>query len=177
MKFTAAAVTFAAGASAAVQASSAPASSGKVSYTTEVVTAVTTFCPAATEIPWGTKTFTITEPTSLTITDCAGGCTVTKPVYTSSTVICNSCSSPSAPAPVASSSSAEVPPPVYPTTGFTNSTASVPTTPVAVPTSTGGVYPTGTPETSPIPTAGAGKVAAFSGAGLAAVLGFAVFAL
>ncbi|KAF4964193.1 hypothetical protein FZEAL_10882, partial [Fusarium zealandicum] len=49
-------------------------------YTTEVVTAITTYCPVATTLTHGEKTYTITKPTTLTITDCPGGCTVTKPV-------------------------------------------------------------------------------------------------
>jgi hypothetical protein len=34
---------------------------GNVTYTTEVVTAYTTFCPSAAEIIHGTKTYTVTE--------------------------------------------------------------------------------------------------------------------
>lgn len=34
---------------------------GNVTYVTEVVTAFTTYCPSATEITHGTKTYTITE--------------------------------------------------------------------------------------------------------------------
>ena len=30
------------------------------------------------------------QPTTITITDCPGGCTVSKPIYTTSSVICNS---------------------------------------------------------------------------------------
>lgn len=46
-------------------------------YTTEVVTAYTTYCPAPTTLTYQDKTYTITEATTLTITDCP--CTVTKP--------------------------------------------------------------------------------------------------
>ena len=49
-----------------------------VVYTTEVVTALTTYCPAPTTITHGTKTYTVTKPTTLTITDCP--CTISKPV-------------------------------------------------------------------------------------------------
>lgn len=42
---------------------------------TEVVTAVTTYCPEPTEITIGSKTYTVTEATTLTITDCP--CTIT----------------------------------------------------------------------------------------------------
>lgn len=49
-------------------------------YTTEVVTAITTYCPEATTLTHGNKTYTVTEPTTLTITDCP--CTITKPCST-----------------------------------------------------------------------------------------------
>jgi hypothetical protein len=48
-----------------------------VVYTTEVVTALTTYCPEPTTLTHGNKTYTVTEPTTFTITDCP--CTVTKP--------------------------------------------------------------------------------------------------
>ncbi|KAG5986228.1 hypothetical protein E4U43_005612 [Claviceps pusilla] len=51
-----------------------------VVYTTEVVTAFTTYCPAATMIHIGNKTYTVTSATTLTITDCP--CTIHKPVPT-----------------------------------------------------------------------------------------------
>jgi hypothetical protein len=50
-----------------------------VTVTTEVVTAITTFCPGPTTITHGTKTYTVTEATTLTITDCP--CTITHPVH------------------------------------------------------------------------------------------------
>ncbi|RSL38540.1 Cell wall protein SED1 [Fusarium floridanum] len=63
-------------------------------YTTEVVTAYTTYCPAPTTLTYQDKTYTITEATTLTITDCP--CTVShplkptyqppKPVYTTEVV-------------------------------------------------------------------------------------------
>lgn len=34
---------------------------GNVTYTTEVLTAYTTYCPSSTEIVHGTKTYTVTE--------------------------------------------------------------------------------------------------------------------
>ncbi|KAH7263467.1 hypothetical protein BKA59DRAFT_506483 [Fusarium tricinctum] len=48
-----------------------------VVYTTEVLTAITTYCPEPTTLTHGNKTYTVTEPTTFTITDCP--CTVTKP--------------------------------------------------------------------------------------------------
>ncbi|KAI8672290.1 hypothetical protein LRP88_03194 [Fusarium phalaenopsidis] len=63
-------------------------------YTTEVVTAYTTYCPAPTTLTYQDKTYTITEATTLTITDCP--CTIShplkptyqppKPVYTTEVV-------------------------------------------------------------------------------------------
>ncbi|KAF4456867.1 hypothetical protein F53441_1078 [Fusarium austroafricanum] len=57
-----------------------PPSNETVKYTTEVVTHLTTYCPGATTLTYGDKTYTVTEATTLTIEDCS--CTVTKPVHT-----------------------------------------------------------------------------------------------
>jgi carbohydrate-binding DOMON domain-containing protein len=111
-----------------------------VAYTTEVVTAYTTYCPGPTIITHSDKTYTITSATTFTITDCP--CTVVKPVTTSSVVSCHTC-------------------------GY-NATTPITT---AKPTAS---Y---TPKTSTVATAGAGKAAALSGAGLAGVLGLAAFVL
>ncbi|KAM0323217.1 hypothetical protein ACHAPQ_008775 [Fusarium lateritium] len=51
-----------------------------VHYTTEVVTHLTTYCPGATTLTYGDKTYTVTKATTLTIEDCS--CTITKPVAT-----------------------------------------------------------------------------------------------
>ncbi|KAL7622998.1 hypothetical protein AAE478_006677 [Parahypoxylon ruwenzoriense] len=158
MKFSIAAVAFAAGVSATYPAANA------TQYTTEVVTSYETYCPGPTQITYGTNTYTVTEATTLTITDCP--CTISKPVYVTSSVSCATCS--------------PVSPPVYPTsvpavpTSYPNSTAVVPTSTRVYPT--GGAPGTTTSATT-IPTAGAGKVAALSGAGLAGLLGLAVAAL
>ncbi|KAH9999764.1 hypothetical protein F4779DRAFT_622626 [Xylariaceae sp. FL0662B] len=170
MKFTLAAIALAAGAVADY-----PVGNATTSFTTEIVTSYTTYCPGPTEITHGTKTYTVTEATTLTITDCP--CTISKPIYTTSTVICESssevCPPPATQAPPAPTApTVPAPPPSYP-----NATVPVPPTSVAptgaVPTTPG--YPTGSE--SPIPTAGAGKVAALSGAGLAGLLGLAALAL
>lgn len=68
-------------------AGAVPAKNGTV-YTTEVVTAYTTYCPEPTTITDGDNTITITEPTTVTITHCPGGCTIEKPVYSTSAVVC-----------------------------------------------------------------------------------------
>jgi hypothetical protein len=74
---------------AAALVGAAFASRGNVTYTTEVVTAYTTYCPAPTTLTYSDKTYTITEATTLTITDCP--CTVSKPVMTSTVTACNTC--------------------------------------------------------------------------------------
>ncbi|KAI0885658.1 uncharacterized protein GGS22DRAFT_132034 [Annulohypoxylon maeteangense] len=173
MKFTIAAVALATGVSASYPVASYSASANTTTaatttaataYTTEVVTSYETYCPGPTKITYGSNTYTVTEATTLTITDCP--CTISKPVYTTSSVACTTCTS--APVPVYPTS-APAPPPVYP-----NSTA-----PAVTPSSahsTGSIPSTSTTP-STIPTAGAGKVAALSGAGLAGLLGLAVAAL
>ena len=137
MKFSAAAVLAAA---AGAQAWS------NVTYTTEVVTALTTYCPFATQVTHNGQTYTVTEATTLTITNCP--CTVTKPVSTTSSVVCNTCGV------------------------KTTTSAAAPTTTKSV----GTISASATKPTT-VPTAGAGKVAALSGAGLAGVLGLAAFVL
>lgn len=42
-------------------------------YVTEVLTAYTTYCPEATKITHAGETYTVTEATTLTITNCPGG--------------------------------------------------------------------------------------------------------
>ena len=77
MRFTAAATV----AAMAGAASAAPPSNGTAPvYVTDVVTAYTTYCPEATIITHKGETYTVSSATTLTITNCPGGCTVTKPV-------------------------------------------------------------------------------------------------
>ncbi|EFX04679.1 hypothetical protein CMQ_1607 [Grosmannia clavigera kw1407] len=140
MKFSASVIALATAVSAA----------SNVTYTTEVVTALTTFCPEATVLTHAGKTYTITEATTLTITDCP--CTLTKPLTTSTTVSCTT--TPAAPAWTVSAAPSP----------YSNGTT------VAKGSATGSYVPTSTPSTV---TAGAGKAAALSGAGLAMALGVA----
>ncbi|KAL9023531.1 MAG: hypothetical protein Q9196_007146 [Gyalolechia fulgens] len=58
-----------------------------IQYTTEIVTAYETYCPSATEITHGGVTYTVTEATTLTVTNCP--CTVTKPMTSASVVYCS----------------------------------------------------------------------------------------
>jgi len=150
---------------AAITALAATASAnynGTVVYTTEVHTAYTTVCPAATEISFNGVTYTATASTTLTITNCP--CTIVKPVTTSSVVYCNTCA-PASSAPV-----------------YANTTVAA-TTPATVATSKGSVGTTSakasasaTPST--ITASGASSNAfALSGASLAGVLGLVAYFL
>lgn len=51
---------------------------GGVTTTTETVTAYTTYCPGATTFTQGSKTYTVTGPSTVTVTDCP--CTIVKTV-------------------------------------------------------------------------------------------------
>jgi len=121
-------------------------------YTTEVHTAYTTVCPAATELTFNGVTYTATASTTLTITNCP--CTIVKPVTTSSVV------KPSAPV-------------------YSNGTTPAATTPAAAPPAVGTsavvAPPTAAPST--ITASGGNKAFAFSGASLAGLLGLAAYIL
>ncbi|KAF4785376.1 mmc protein [Colletotrichum scovillei] len=138
-------------AAALVLAATGAMANKNVTYVTEVVSAYTTYCPGPTVISHADKTYTITKATTLTITDCP--CTVTKPVLTSSIVKCENCAAPT------KNGTIPVATPALSKTTVAGTAAITPTKPVSV------------------PTAGAGKAAALSGAGLAGVLGFAAFVL
>merc|ERR1712072_118669 len=81
MRFTAAvaAAGLAGAATAAHMGNSTMAASASDVYVTDVVTAYTTYCPEPTKITHKGETYTVSEATTLTITNCPGGCTVTKP--------------------------------------------------------------------------------------------------
>jgi len=129
-------------------------------YTTEVVDTYVTVCPAQTTLTYQgvTYTNTLTESSTITITNCP--CTVSKPVYTTSSVYCNTCAVPT-----------HVP--VYPnaTTPVVSYPASTPVGTVSVPVGTS------TPAPSNIPASGANKAFAMSGASLAGLLGLAAYLL
>merc|ERR1712230_213764 len=132
MRFTAA-VAAAGLAGAAVadhMGNSTMAASASDVYVTDVVTAYTTYCPAPTKITHKGETYTVSEATTLTITNCPGGCTVTKPA--SSAVVSSAPAVPETTAPAVETTPVE--------------TAPVETTPVAMP------MPSGAPTTRP-PTA------------------------
>ncbi|KAI9836877.1 MAG: hypothetical protein M1819_001042 [Sarea resinae] len=145
-------------AAAALVAGVSAASNGTEVYTTEVVTAFTTYCPEATSLVHNNKTYTVTEATTLTITNCP--CTVTKPL-TSGT-----------PAPIASTAPAASPSLISTIPPYINGTGTVPT-------SSGAASGTGsaTASTKPVFTGAANQAFAASGAGLAGLLGLAAFVL
>jgi len=125
-----------------------------IQYTTEVYTAYTTVCPASTELTFNGVTYTATESTTLTITNCP--CTVISPVTTSSVVYCTTCAIPTSA-------------PVYPNS--TTTAAGV----TSVGTTSAAGYPTAAPST--ITASGGNRVFAFSGASLAGLLGLAAYIL
>jgi hypothetical protein len=164
MKFAYAAVLAATGAAAYAHSN--------VTIVTEVVESYVTYCPGPTEITHGGTTYTVTEATTLTITDCP--CTITKPVTTTSAVVCHTCV-PDVPTEVPVVPSAPVVP--APPHGGYNSTI-VPPPPAGTP-SVPGVPGTPAPPPAPPavtpPASGANKAMAISGAGLAGVLALAAF--
>jgi len=130
-------------------------SNDTIVYTTEVVSEVVTVCPASATITFNGHTYTNThtESSTITITNCP--CTVSKPVYTSTSVV----------VPTAA--------PVYP-----NATVAVPTSAPVKPTTVGTVTPpakTSTPAN--LPASGANKAFAMSGASLAGLLGLVAYLL
>lgn len=141
-------------------AATAAYTNGTVVYTTEVFTAYTTVCPAATELTFNGKTYTATTSTTLTITNCP--CTVIKPVTTSSVVYCNTCSAPSSAVYVNSTTPAGTVTATH-TKVTSVGTTSVKTSPTATPTN--------------LITSGAGKTVAFSGASLAGLFAAAAYFL
>ncbi|KAL1624782.1 hypothetical protein SLS56_007582 [Neofusicoccum ribis] len=166
-------------AASATAAASTTTPAGNETYVTEVVTAYTTFCPVATEITHGGKTYTVTTPTTLTITDCPGGCTVTKPVYTSVVTACSTCSTsaPVAPVPTtAGSQGGSYPYPPY--APISNGTVSY-SKPAIGSTTTPGVKstPAATTPGSPLYTGAASAFKASGVVGAVAAMGAAFFAL
>jgi len=127
---------------------------GTVSYTTEVHTAYTTYCPAATTVALGGTTYTVTEATTLTITNCP--CTIVKPVTTSSVVIPTKA-------------------PVY--ANHTTTAAGYPTSSKAGSVGTTSAKASASAAPSTITASGSNKVAALSGASLAGLLGLAAYIL
>jgi len=135
----------------AVVAAALVAGASATNYTTEVLTAYTTYCPGPTTVAHNGQTYTVTEATTLTITNCP--CTVTKPIY-STTV---PCSTPVAP---------------YPTG---NGTAPHPVGPTAPASGTAAPKPSPASPSSPNSSQGAAVTFTSSGAALAGVAALAAF--
>merc|ERR1711964_946389 len=98
--------------------------------TTEIVKTYTTYCPAPTTVVQGNHTYTVTEATTLTITDCPCTATTTYPVTTPGTVTIPICSTT-----------------VVPITTYPATAPEVPATTPEVPATTA-PYPTASMETS-----------------------------
>jgi len=161
------------GVAAAQWGSSAPNATASDVYVTEVVTAFTTFCPEATLLTHAGSTITVSQATTLTITNCHGGCTITHlsssstpvaPVSESSTLVpytsVSASSSASPVAPVSYSSAPVIAP--YPSSNGT--------TP-AGPTGTAAASGTSSATSSSVPYTGAATKLNVAGAGLLALFG------
>ncbi|KAG5973484.1 hypothetical protein E4U58_004993 [Claviceps cyperi] len=132
---------------------------------TEVVDQYVTYCPGPARITHGDKVYIATKATTLTITNCP--CTITRPVISTPAVVCHTCST--APSnPVNTEPAATEPAATEP--AATEPAGTVPPTGGLVMTPTKG-------QPTTVPTAGAGKAAALSGAGLAGIVGLAAFVL
>jgi len=138
---------------AATLAVAVQAGSNATFTTTEIVNEYVTYCPTPTEVVEKGKTYTVTKPTTLTITHCPGGCTRTK-TYT--TVSVTQCAGGCPPKPTH--------PPVFP-----NATVTLPT-----------VKPTGN-GTIPKPTApvfpGSASRTTVAGGALAGLVGLVAYLL
>jgi hypothetical protein len=138
-------------------------------YTTEYVTDLTTVCPGPTAITIGGQTHTVTEATTLTISDCS--CTITKPVPAPSSAPAYSTEVPSSAVPVTTEIPASSGAPIesYPIYSSAAPSAPAPypsangTLTTVVPSGTGA--PTGTSTSPPAFTGAATKM----GAGIAAI--------
>jgi len=144
----------------AVAATASAWANDTIVYTTKVVDVYTTVCPASATITFNGVTYTNTETESSTITITNCPCTVSAPVYTTSSVVVPTTSA----APVA---------PVY-----TNGTTAAPVAPTTSAGSVGTtVIPSSKPSAAVVPASGANQIMAMSGASLAGLLGLAAYLL
>ncbi|KAL1855465.1 hypothetical protein Plec18167_007113 [Paecilomyces lecythidis] len=133
------------------------------SIVTDVVSDYTTWCPEATAITHGSFTYSVTKPTSLTLSN--GPYTVSRPLLSKTVTYCNKCAGPTAPAGSSSPSSASVAPVYSGSSVVVPSASQAPGTPAS-----------STPS-APAFTGAASRHIAGAGAGLTAVLGVAAFLL
>ncbi|KAF3897402.1 GPI anchored serine-threonine rich protein [Trichophyton interdigitale] len=178
-------------AAAAAMASLASASimgtgSPMPSVITEVMTNYETYCPQATSFTYGTQTYTMTAPGTLTFTE---PCTITRTITSSTVTECSSCPT------TAPTTAPTVAPTSAPTGGVPGTGAPVPVpaptggstsiyTPPTYPNSTAQAPPMGTASgtgviTAPLPTytGAASHAVVGAGAGLAGLLGLAALLL
>ncbi|KAH8153673.1 uncharacterized protein LAJ45_02486 [Morchella importuna] len=136
---------------------------------TQVVTQYTTYCPLPTEVVEGNKTYTVTEPTTLTISNCP--CTRTMTYTTVTSSVCPGGCSPSGTGALPTVSA----PPVY--TNGTVKATSKPTTSAhsnvttSVPVATASATPS-----SPVFEGSANRATVAAGA-LAGLIGVAAYLL
>lgn len=113
---------------AATLAVAVQAGSNATFTTTEIVNEYVTYCPTPTEVVEKGKTYTVTKPTTLTITHCPGGCTRTKTYTTVSVTKCaHGCPGAPTSAPVYPNATVVVP--TVKPTGAGNTTVPQPTVP------------------------------------------------
>lgn len=149
-------------------------SNDTIVYTTEVVDTYTTYCPYATSFTLGTKTYTVTEATTLTILDCS--CTVSKPIATKPVTLSHSVKPytscpPSVPATkTATATKTASPAPPYKTITHSASVHTVAPS-VVVFHSSGAIRPTY------VPVVGAASANKVAGLAVAAVAGAAALVL
>ncbi|CAG8234724.1 unnamed protein product [Penicillium nalgiovense] len=130
---------------------------------TETLTEYTTYCPEATSVVHGSKTYSISTPGYITMSH--GPYTVTRPLVTSTVTECNSCSSTTAVStPVASNSVPLIP--VVPSVA-----TSTPLVPGTGSTGVPSAPPSAATPSMPAFNAGAVNAATGAGAGLAAIFG------
>ncbi|ESZ90569.1 hypothetical protein SBOR_9046 [Sclerotinia borealis F-4128] len=144
-------------------------------WVTDVVTSFTTVCPAATTLSFNGVTYTATESETITITNCP--CTISKPVYTTSSVICNTCTAPSPSAPTGSAPAYGNSTTPAPTTAASSSNGgSIGTTSLPVVSSATTASPSAS--TTPLIVSNGGhRAVVFSGAGLAGLIAVAAYVL
>ncbi|RWQ99868.1 hypothetical protein C8Q69DRAFT_38983 [Paecilomyces variotii] len=169
-----------------IAALAALAAGAVATTTTDIIYDTTTWCPEeasstpvvqsssvqtpivkATVITHGSQTYSVTKPTSLTMSN--GPYTVSRPLLSKTVTYCNKCAGPTAPAGSSPSPSSASVVPVY-----SGSSVVVPSVPGA--SQVPGTSASSTP-VAPAFTGAASRHIAGAGAGLTAVLGVAAFLL
>ncbi|KAL2001802.1 hypothetical protein VTN02DRAFT_1205 [Thermoascus thermophilus] len=132
---------------------------------TQVVSSFETYVSEATSFVYGSQTYSVTKPTTVTMTN--GQYTISRPLLTSTVTICNSCTGATA-APVSYSASSYIP----------SVSRVYSSSKVVVATSVATQNPSTAVSTSvPVFTGAASRAAAGAGAGLAGVFALAAYLL